>query len=91
MGGEIGSNDKPQPNLEILPNPPGGAIVPLDFLARTDPFSLYPFIVILPSGNIFVAYYNEARILDPRTFDTVKTLPNMPGAVNNCKWFLTSP
>jgi len=28
-------------------------------------------------------YYNEARILDPVTFDTVKELPNMPGAVNN--------
>lgn len=28
-------------------------------------------------------YYNEARILDPVTFDTVTVLPNMPGAVNN--------
>jgi len=28
-------------------------------------------------------YYNEARILNPVTFDTVTVLPNMPGAVNN--------
>ena len=28
-------------------------------------------------------YYNEARVLDPVTFDTVTVLPNMPGAVNN--------
>ena len=28
-------------------------------------------------------YYNEARILDPVTFNTVTVLPNMPGAVNN--------
>lgn len=33
----------------------------------------------------FLAYYNEARILDPVTFETVKVLPNMPGAVNDCK------
>ena len=28
-------------------------------------------------------YYNEARILNPVTFDTITQLPNMPGAVNN--------
>lgn len=54
----------------------------LDFLARTAPFNLYPFICVVPSG-IFIAYYNEARILDEVTFETIKTLPNMPGAVND--------
>jgi hypothetical protein len=54
----------------------------LDFLDRTAPFNLYPFITVIPSG-IFIAYYNEARILDEKTFATIKTLPNMPGAVNN--------
>jgi hypothetical protein len=33
-----------------------------------------------------IAYYNEARILNPTTFDTITTLPNMPGAVNNCEF-----
>ena len=28
-------------------------------------------------------YYNEARILDPTTFDTVTVLPNIPASVNN--------
>lgn len=55
MGGEIGSNSAPQPNLEILPKPAGGStIIPLDFLARTDPNNLYPFIIVLPSQNLFV-------------------------------------
>ena len=31
----------------------------------------------------YSGYYNEARILDPVTFRTVVSLPNMPGAVNN--------
>jgi hypothetical protein len=55
IGGEIGSNAAPQPNLEILPKPPGGdTVLELDWLARTDPNNLYPFVFILPSTRIFV-------------------------------------
>jgi hypothetical protein len=81
MGGEIGSNSAPTPSLEILPKPEGGYAKYLDWLERTDPNSLYPFMFVLPSGGIFVVYYNEARILDDVTFDTIKTLPNIPGSV----------
>lgn len=92
VGGEIGQNAAEQPTLEILPAtgvPDASTVsgysnttVYLDFLARTAPFNLYPFICVIPSG-IFIAYYNEARILDEVTFETIKTLPNMPGAVND--------
>ena len=81
VGGEEGSNGAPVPSLELLPK--SGGILTMDWLQRTDPFNLYPFLSILPSGGILVLYYNEARILDPVTFDTTKQLPNMPGAVNN--------
>jgi len=40
-------------------------------------------VIILPSTRVFVGYWNEARILDPVTFDTVQELPNIPAAVNN--------
>ncbi|KAI9459290.1 glyoxal oxidase N-terminus-domain-containing protein [Boletus coccyginus] len=84
VGGETGSNANPQPSLEILPKPPGGdTVIALSYLQRTNPNSLYPFLLALPSGRFFIGYYNEARILDPVTFDTIKELPNMPGAVNN--------
>ena len=83
VGGERGSNDAPVPSLEVLPKPAGGSLLTMDWLLRTDPNNLYPFLAVLPSGGIFVAYYNEARILDENTFATIKTLPNMPGAVNN--------
>jgi hypothetical protein len=83
IGGEIGSNSAPSPSLEILPNPPGGKMKYLDWLARTDPNNLYPFPFVLPGGGIVVIYYNEARILDPVTLETVEVLPNMPGSVNN--------
>ncbi|KAK7452112.1 hypothetical protein VKT23_012217 [Stygiomarasmius scandens] len=92
IGGEIGSNNKPEPNLEILPKPPGGdTVVSLDWLQRTDPNNLYPFVTMLPSGNVFVAYYNEARILNPTTFDTIQVLPNIPGNVDNAAAGRTYP
>ncbi|KAI0175889.1 hypothetical protein GGR52DRAFT_334817 [Hypoxylon sp. FL1284] len=81
VGGEIGSNDKPEPSLELLPQV--GPALYMDWLERTDPNNLYPYLAVLPSGGIFVAYWNEARILDEVTFETIKTLPNMPGAVND--------
>lgn len=91
VGGETGSNGPPVPSLEILPKPAGGSVVTLDFLQRTDPFNLYPFLTVLPSGGILIAYYNEARILDEKTFATTKTLPNMPGNVNNFQAGRTYP
>lgn len=82
VGGEEGSNGAPVPTLEILPAT-GTPPLYMDWLERTDPNNLYPFLTVLPSGGIFVAYWNEARILDEVTFDTIKTLPNIPGAVND--------
>lgn len=83
IGGEVGSNSAPTPSLEILPAPVGGYEKYLDWLDRTDPNNLYPFLWVLPTGNILVVYYNEARIIDEVTFDTVKVLPNLPGSVQN--------
>lgn len=83
LGGEVGSNSAPTPSCEILPPPKGGYAKYLDWLDRTDPNNLYPFMFVLPTGGIFVVYYNEARIIDEVTFDTIKTLPNLPGSVNN--------
>ncbi|EEB91925.1 hypothetical protein MPER_09643 [Moniliophthora perniciosa FA553] len=54
VGGEVGSNAAAQPNLEILPKPEGGYVMDLDWLNRTDPNNLYPFVVVLPSGRLFV-------------------------------------
>ncbi|KAL6869950.1 hypothetical protein ACO1O0_001285 [Amphichorda felina] len=82
VGGEEGSNGAPVPTLEILPST-GTPPLYMEWLERTDPNNLYPYLAVLPSGGIFVAYWNEARILDEVTFDTIKTLPNIPGAVND--------
>ena len=91
IGGEEGSNGAPVPNLEILPKPAGGYLKYLDWLERTDPYNLYPYMAVLPSGGIFTQYYNEARLLDETTFDTIRTYPNAPGAVNNLESGRTYP
>jgi len=83
VGGQEGANGAPVPSLEILPKPAGGTVVMCDYLQRTDPYNLYPYLAVLPSGGIFVAYYNEARVLDEVTFETTRVLPNIPAAVNN--------
>lgn len=89
VGGEDGSNGPAVPNMEILPK--AGPIKHAQYLQDTDPFNLYPFLVVLPSGGIFIQYYNEARILDEVTLDTVKILPNAPGAVNDASGGRTYP
>ncbi len=55
MGGTNGAGGSASATLEILPRIPGGdTLVPLDFLERTGPNNLYPFLHVLPSGVIFV-------------------------------------
>ncbi|KAI0018314.1 putative glyoxal oxidase [Xylariomycetidae sp. FL0641] len=81
VGGEIGSNDKPEPTIEILPQV--GPPVYMDWLNKTDPYNLFPFLTNLPSGNVLAVYYNQARILDAKTFQTISVLPQIPTAVNN--------
>ncbi|KAL8370699.1 hypothetical protein RB595_000861 [Gaeumannomyces hyphopodioides] len=90
IGGQVGSNGAAVPSIEVLPFT-GTAPVYMDWLDRTNPDNLYPFVAVLPQGGIFVAYYNEARILDESTFATTKELPMIPGAVNDDKSGRTYP
>lgn len=91
VGGQASNGGAPQDNLEILPRPPGGGLVTLDFLKETNPNNLYPFLAVLPSGGILVIFYNQACVLNEKTFATTKTLPNLPGAVNNAAAGRTYP
>ena len=65
MGGETGSNAPPNPTCEVLPRIPGGdTMVYLDWLNRTDPNNLYPFLNVLPSGKIFAGEFQRTDFLD---------------------------
>ncbi|PSN72640.1 WSC-domain-containing protein [Corynespora cassiicola Philippines] len=89
VGGQEGSNGPPVPSMEILPRV--GPVLEASYLRETDPYNLYPYLVVLPSGGIFIGYYNQARILDERSLDTVKTLPQIPASVNNPRGGRTYP
>jgi hypothetical protein len=44
--------------LEILPRIPGGdTTVYLEFLALSYPETVYPFLYVLPSGNVFIGEF----------------------------------
>ena len=77
--------------LPIAPACAGQAPLYMDWLNRTHPNNLYPFLAVMPSGGIFVQYWNKARIPDPVTFATIKTLPNAPRAINDDKGSCTYP
>jgi hypothetical protein len=63
MGGETGANAPANPTLEILPRVPGGStLLFLDWLERTDPNNLYPFLHVLPSGRIFVGEFETTDL-----------------------------
>ncbi|KAF1964882.1 copper radical oxidase [Bimuria novae-zelandiae CBS 107.79] len=80
VGGQEGSNGAPIPTLEILPTQ--GPVIFAEYLQRTDPNNLYPYLAVLPSGGIFIQYYNEAAILDEVTLQVKRQLPKVPASVN---------
>jgi hypothetical protein len=56
VGGETYNSGPVEANLEVVPRIPGGNTVkPLDFLARTAPNNLYPFLFVLPSQNVLIS------------------------------------
>ncbi|KAJ3318084.1 hypothetical protein HDU76_000940, partial [Blyttiomyces sp. JEL0837] len=79
IGGETNSNGNNQPNVEILPAT-GTPPITLPLLVNTNPFNLYPHVFTLPSGKVFMAAHNQAQVLDPNTWQTLITLPTLPGA-----------
>ncbi|ORY56844.1 uncharacterized protein BCR38DRAFT_355246 [Pseudomassariella vexata] len=84
IGGEDGSDGPMVPTAEVLPRPAGvTASTHLDYLENVAKVNSYPFVAVLPSGNMFFAQYNEARIISQVDFSTIRMLPQMPGAVNN--------
>ncbi|KAJ3313405.1 hypothetical protein HDU76_002652, partial [Blyttiomyces sp. JEL0837] len=79
IGGETNSNGANQPSVEILPAT-GTKPITLEILAvNTDPYNLYPHVFTLPTGKVFIAAHNRAQVLDPDTWETTISLPNMPG------------
>ncbi|KAL3535715.1 hypothetical protein ACH5RR_004176 [Cinchona calisaya] len=61
-------------------------LFPLPFLQETrdeKENNLYPFVYILPDGNIFLFANSKSIILNPYTGETIRKLPDLPGGSRN--------
>lgn len=45
--------------------------------------NLFPFVYLLPTGDVFVFANNRAVIINPRKGKTVRSLPDLPGGSRN--------
>ncbi|GFP94748.1 galactose oxidase [Phtheirospermum japonicum] len=79
-------------NYEIIPADPTPDFTPqlreLPLLEETEDDggrenNLYPFVNLLPDGNLFVFANYKSVILNPYTGETVRQLPDLPGGSRN--------
>ncbi|KAL0094104.1 copper radical oxidase [Phycomyces blakesleeanus] len=66
------------PSYEFWP-PRSGGEIHLPFLEETMPYNLYPFVFLLPDGNLFMFANNQSMIFDYHNNRVVKKLPDIPG------------
>ncbi|EYU32954.1 hypothetical protein ABFS82_11G050800 [Erythranthe guttata] len=78
-------------NYEIVPPDTlefTAKLTELDFLGETEDDggrenNLFPFVNLLPDGNLFVFANYKSIILNPYTGETVRQLPDLPGGSRN--------
>ncbi|KAI9257672.1 glyoxal oxidase N-terminus-domain-containing protein [Sporodiniella umbellata] len=66
------------PSYEFWPPRAEGEVL-FDFLKETMPYNLYPFVFVLPDGNLFIFANKKSIIYDYNNGKIVKRLPNIPG------------
>ncbi|GAA5802423.1 glyoxal oxidase N-terminus-domain-containing protein [Helicostylum pulchrum] len=69
---------KNTPSYEFWP-PRTDEPIQLDLLLHTLPYNLYPFVFLLPDGNLFIFASTKSIIYNYNNHTVVKELPRMPG------------
>ncbi|KAI8087798.1 glyoxal oxidase N-terminus-domain-containing protein [Gilbertella persicaria] len=77
-GTKYNTKEKNVPSYEFWP-PRTEEPVPLDLLLHTLPYNLYPFVFLLPDGNLFIFASTKSIIYDYKQHKVVRELPRMPG------------
>ncbi|KAI0996633.1 hypothetical protein K3495_g11549 [Podosphaera aphanis] len=75
---------KPQnnnPTYEMLnrDGSPRGQSIGLDILAKNQPYYMYPFVNLLPDGNLFIFVAKQAQVFNVGQNAVVKQLPDLQG------------
>ncbi|POS84906.1 hypothetical protein EPUL_006086 [Erysiphe pulchra] len=58
---------------------PRGKTYDLDILVKNQPYHMYPFINVLPDGNLFIFVSKQAQIFNHKKNRIIKQLPDLPG------------
>ncbi|KAI9472158.1 MAG: glyoxal oxidase N-terminus-domain-containing protein [Benjaminiella poitrasii] len=77
-GTKYNTKEKNTPSYEFWP-PRTDEPIQLDLLLHTLPYNLYPFVFLLPDGNLFIFASTKSIIYDYQNHKVVKELPRMPG------------
>ncbi|KAF9973719.1 hypothetical protein BGZ73_003019 [Actinomortierella ambigua] len=81
-GASLNSEDIAVPTWELYPPLPNNP-THFDFLDQTLPYNLYPMVHLLPDGNLFIFANQKSVIFSTKTWEIIKTLPDIPGAPRN--------
>ncbi|KAI9877220.1 MAG: hypothetical protein M1830_004501 [Pleopsidium flavum] len=69
------------PTWELLNNQgiSNGVSVPMDILAKNQPYYMYPFMHLLKDGTLFVFTSKSSELFNVQTNSTVRTFADLPG------------
>lgn len=74
-------NANNNPTYEILDQNgiPQGQSMPMEILVKSQPYYMYPFIHLLPDGNLFIFVSKSSEIFNISSNSTIQSLPDLPG------------
>jgi hypothetical protein len=69
------------PTWEMLNNQgiSNGVSVPMDILAKNQPYYMYPFMHLLKDGTLFIFVSKSSELFNVQTNTTVRTFIDLPG------------
>lgn len=56
-----------------------GQSIPMEILVKSQPYYMYPFIHLLPDGNLFIFVSKSSEIFNFSSNTTIQSLPDLPG------------
>lgn len=56
-----------------------GQSIPMEILVKSQPYYMYPFIHLLPDGNLFIFVSKSSEIFNFSSNSTIQSLPDLPG------------
>lgn len=56
-----------------------GQSMPMEILVKSQPYYMYPFIHLLPDGNLFIFVSKFSEIFNFSSNTTIQSLPDLPG------------